>query len=150
MDEQYEASSSAQENIEHGTKSLSKHKMSIISFNKSEITRLLKSFVEEVSHFYESIREHPVTPPDLLQRIAALVEGPLNAQGLGISDATIALKDSILPGLAYTAGPRAFPWVIGGVTPAAFIGALYQILYDQINMTSGASIGPQLEKETIN
>ncbi len=139
----------AQENIEHGTKSMSKHKMSVISFNKSEITRLLKSFVEEVPHFYESIREHPVTPPDLLQRIAALVEGPLNEHGLGIRNATTALKETILPGLAYTAGPRAFPWVIGGVTPAALIGALYQILYDQINMVSGASIGPQLEKETI-
>lgn len=123
--------------------------MSVIRFNKPEITLLLQSFAEDVSHFYDSIREHPVTPPDLLQRIAALVEGPLSEHGLGIYDATTALKETILPGLAYTAGPRALPWVIGGVTPAAFIGALYQILYDQINMVSGTSIGPQLEKETI-
>jgi glutamate/tyrosine decarboxylase-like PLP-dependent enzyme len=130
-------------------KAMSKHKMSIIDFNKEELTQLLQSFAEDVSHFYESIREHPVTPSDLLQRIATLVEGPLSLQGLGIVNATTALKETILPGLAYTAGPRAFPWVIGGVTPAALIGAFYQILYDQINMVSGASIGPQLEKETI-
>ena len=120
-----------------------------IIFNHAQIAKLLQSFSEDVAHFYESIRLHPVTPPDLLQRIAALVEGPLNEYGLGIHNATAVLKETILPGLAYTAGPRAFPWVIGGVTPAALIGALYQILYDQINMVSGASIGPQLEKETI-
>lgn len=110
---------------------------------------MLQSFAEDVTHFYEAIRVHPVTPPDLSQRVAALVEGTLSLQGLGIANATAALKETILPGLAYTAGPRAFPWVIGGVSPAALIGALYQILYDQINMVSGASIGPQLEKETI-
>lgn len=124
-------------------------RISSIAFNKAELGRLLGAFTTDVLGFYESSREHPVTPPDLAARIAALSEAPLSTDGLGLEGATTALKKEILPGLAHTAGPRAFPWVIGGVTPAAFVGALYQVLYDQINMVSGASIGPKLETETI-
>lgn len=121
----------------------------MLKFDKAQFTSFLSAFSNDAVDFYETIRQHRVIPADLTARIQALIEAPLPIQGLGI-DATIAcLKKDILPGLAHTAGPRAFPWVIGGVTPAAFVGALYQILYDQINMVSGASIGPKLENETI-
>lgn len=120
-----------------------------ISLNKVILAELLSSFAADVLGFYESIRSRPVVPLDLPERIAALVDDALKTEGLGLEGATRILKKDILPGLANTSGPRAFPWVIGGVTPAAFIGALYQILYDQINMVSGASIGPKLETVTI-
>lgn len=120
-----------------------------ISLNKVTLPKLLNTFVTDVMSFYDSIRERPAIPLDLSARITALVEKSLNIEGLGLEKATTTLKENIVPGLANTSGPRAFPWVVGGVTPAAFIGALYQILYDQINMISGASIGPKLESETI-
>ena len=120
-----------------------------MTFNKTILTTLLESFIADVLEFHESVRERPVIPLDLAKRISDFTENALNVEGFGLNEAAITLKENILPGLANTAGPRAFPWVIGGVTPAALIGSLYQILYDQINMVSGASIGPKLETETI-
>lgn len=86
-----------------------------MTFNKTILTTLLESFIEDVLEFHESVRERPVIPLDLAKRISDFTEKTLNIEGLGLDEATIALKKDILPGLANTAGPRAFPWVIGGV-----------------------------------
>lgn len=124
------------------------NKSSII-FDKKILDKLLDDFRNDVINFYNTIREQSVIPTDLAIQVEGFVELPLSLNGCGLNLATKALKKDILPGLAYTAGPRSFPWVVGGTTPAAFMGALYQVLYDQINMVSGASIGPKLEHETI-
>jgi glutamate/tyrosine decarboxylase-like PLP-dependent enzyme len=120
-----------------------------IILDEKILTKLLEEFTSDVLNLLTTNRQRPVIPPDLLERINNLVEGPLSQNGLGLEEVTAVFKQNILPGLANTAGPRAFPWVIGGVTPASLIGALYQVLYDQINMVYGASIGPKLEEETI-
>ena len=122
----------------------------MITFNPNELSKLLSNYCTDLRKWLDEIRELPIIPPNLEAQIAALNEPSLPDAGQGLSVTVSEFKSRIAPGLANTAGPRAFPWVIGGVTPAALLGALYQIQFDPINMVSGASIGPKLESETIN
>ncbi len=122
----------------------------MITFDPNELSKLLSNYCIDLLKWLEKIRDLPVTPPDLETQIAALNEPSLPDTGQGLSATVSEFKSRIAPGLSNTAGPRAFPWVIGGVTPAALLGALYQIQFDPINMVSGASIGPKFENETIN
>lgn len=121
-----------------------------IAFNAPEFTTQLQTYCTGLLEWLQDIRKLPVSPPHLDAHIAAFTETTLPEAGLGLTGAVSEFRARVAPGLANTAGPRAFPWVIGGVTPGAFLGALYQVQFDQINMVSGASIAPKLESETIN
>ncbi|HSX03625.1 MAG TPA: aminotransferase class I/II-fold pyridoxal phosphate-dependent enzyme [Rhabdochlamydiaceae bacterium] len=121
-----------------------------ITLNTKELENQLNDFRDRLMIWFKEIREHPVINPNLDKLIDAFKEDRLNQTGIGLTNAVNEFIKRIIPGLANTAGPRAFPWVLGGVTPAALVGAIYQIMYDQINMVSGASIAPKFETETIH
>lgn len=120
-----------------------------IDLNLEELNTELQYFCTYFIAWLSNIRELPVIPPQLEKLYSDFQEFALLNQGFGLKNTVHEFIEKIVPGFANTAGPRAFPWVIGGVTPAAFIGALYQIMYGQINMVSGASIAPKLEMKTI-
>ena len=115
-----------------------------------QMRALLGEFSERFLEHQRTIHEQPVVPVNLDELIEAFKGQQLSAEGYGMEQMHERLKAEVMPGLSNTAGPRAFPWLVGGVTPAAFIGALYQLMFDQINMVRGASIGPDLEAESIN
>lgn len=74
----------------------------------------------------------------------------LRAAGEGASSALRLFEDTVLPGLAASAGPRYLGFVTGGVTPAAVVGDWLATALDQ-NVVSklDGSAGLALETETL-
>src|SRR5206468_11539439 len=82
--------------------------------------------------FLDSVRERPAGPTATTAEVAAELGGPLPRQGRAPVDVIDHLARAAEPGLANSAGPRYFGWVMGGSVEAATAADTLAVVWDQI------------------
>ena len=82
--------------------------------------------------FLDSVPDRPAGPTATTAEVAAELGGPLPRQGRAPVDVVDHLARAAEPGLANSAGPRYFGWVMGGSVEAAMAVDTLAVVWDQI------------------
>ncbi len=97
----------------------------------NDTERVLGRTHELARDFVAGLDERPVWPRATFEEMLATFDGPLPEDGADPVDVVEELSTSADPGLAGTAGPRFFGFVIGGHLPAALGADILTSTWDQ-------------------
>jgi len=106
----------------------------------ADLDGLLQTVAEHVAAYRASLPDRPVNAAHDVDQVRAALGGPLPAGPTAAADVIAQLVAAAEPGLAATAGPRFFGFVVGGALPAATAADMLAAGWDQ--WAFNASVSP--------
>ncbi len=110
---------------------------------------ILVRVAELIAEFREGVGDRPVVPAADPEELRAAFGGPLPAEGREPTSVIEELVAAAEPGLAATAGPRYFGFVIGGALDAATAADLLATGWDQVGFNAVTSPAAAAVEEAV-
>ena len=117
----------------------------LILNDKDDIADLLQRTRDEAVQFLEGLSTHPVNHRRQLPAPVGL-----SPSGLGARQALEVFKETYIPAMTGSAGPRYLGFVTGGSTPAALMGDWLTGVFDQNAADTSSAAAAQIETSAIS
>ncbi len=109
-----------------------------------QLDTYLNEFGQISTEFLTGISQRPVQ-----SAVQTMPHQSLSPQGLDLDGALSTLRETVIPNLSASAGPRYWGFVTGGATPVATLGDWLVGTFDQ-NLSKGSdSIATNVERQTL-